>query len=84
MSLTQEAKRLIKKNSSLTQLVSDINFNFRHRQKNLGTTENEKKIITEIQKKGYYIIPDFVSKDFCNRCISDIEYGLENLSGGGW
>lgn len=78
MFLKQEAKRLIKKNSSLTQLVNDIIFNFKHHQNISGTTEYEKKIITEIQKKGYYIIPDFASKDFCEKCIADIENILEN------
>jgi len=73
MSLIHEAKRLVKKNASLAQFVNDINFGFRHHQSFSKTSENEKKIIYEILKNGFCVIPNFVSKEFCDKCITDIE-----------
>jgi len=40
--------------------------------------KNQKQILKTIKKDGYAIIPNFVDKKFCENCIQDIDWMLEN------
>jgi len=40
--------------------------------------KNQKQILKTIKKDGYAVIPNFVDKEFCENCIGDIDWMLEN------
>jgi len=78
LSVRTAARSLIMKISYTHASYYGLKYQTLHHQNFSKYDEDEQKILKEIQKKGYYIIPNFVDKEFCEKCIKDADYLLEN------
>ena len=72
------AKKIISKSPSLYSSVHTMNFERTHKQDFSKVSEKERKILLEIQKNGFAVLPEFFDTDFCNACITDIEWMFKN------
>lgn len=78
MSIKNSAKKILKKSNNLYTLYYELNFKLRNPQNFSNLLDKEKNIISEIQKNSFYVIPNFIDKEFCEKCINDIDSMLEN------
>lgn len=78
MGFRKLAKKIISKSPSLYSSIHTMNFERTHKQDFTKVDDNAKKILLEIQRNGFIVIPDFFDTDFCNACIKDIDCMLEN------
>jgi len=78
LSIRHSVKNILKKSHSLYTIYHELNFKLRNTQNFSNLPDEEKKIISEIQKNSFYVIPNFVDKELCEKCIKDIDDMLEN------
>jgi hypothetical protein len=78
MSLKRGIKQIVYSSPSSAALFYLIRQRLQHPQDFSNFSEDEKKILYEIQKNGYVVIPDFIDKEFCNNCIKDIDLMMKN------
>ena len=78
MSLKRGIKQIAYSSPSSAALFYLIRQRLLHPQDFSNFSEDEKKILYEIQKNGYVVIPDFIDKEFCNNCIKDIDLMMKN------
>ena len=72
------AKKVLSKNLALNTMVYSIKFELNHRQDFSNLDNDEKTILSQIKKYGYYVIPDFFDEEYCKNCILDIDDMLKN------
>ena len=67
---------IIKKNQSIFAMSFHLNQKLKNIQNFSKFDKKEQDILYQIQEKGYAVIPNFVDKDFCDRCINELEKNL--------
>ena len=72
------AKKILTKSPKTYTAVHTANFERTHKQDFSNMNENEKKLLSEIKKNGYVVIPDFFDKETCDACIKDMDWMYEN------
>lgn len=72
------AKKILSKSPTLYTAAHSVNFRLNNPQNFSQCTEKEKEYLTEIQKNGFIVIPEFFTKEECKKCITDIEWILEH------
>ncbi len=78
MSLKQSIKEIGYSSPSSAALFYLIRQRLLHPQNFSNFSEDEKKILYEIQKNGYVVIPDFIDNEFCDNCIKDMDLMMKN------
>ena len=71
---------VIEKNQSFFALSFHLHQKLRNIQNFSKFEKNEQNILYQIKEKGYAVIPNFVDKEFCNKCINELEKNLEDHS----
>jgi len=71
-------KQIVYRNSSLAAGLYLFRQRLLHPQDFSNFSEDEKKLLIEIQRNGYVVIPDFIDKEFCNNCIKDMDLMMKN------
>jgi len=71
-------KHIVYKSPSLAAGLYLFRQRLMHPQDFSNFSEDEKKLLYEIQRNGYVVIPDFIDKEFCNNCIKDIDLMMKN------
>lgn len=72
------AKKILSKFPTLYNTTITQKYEKSHKQGFTNLEDREKEILLQIQKNGYFVIPDFVDKEFCELCIKDIDNMCEN------
>ena len=72
------AKKALEKNPTVNGMFRSINFRLKNIQDFSKTPEKEKEILNVIKENGYVVIPNHYDKEFCNKCIEEINLLLEN------
>ena len=78
MSLKGNMKQIVYRNPSLAAGLYLFRQRLQHPQNFSNFSEDEKKLLYEIQRNGYVVIPDFIDKEFCNNCIKDMDLMMKN------
>lgn len=78
MVLRKLAKKIISTSPSLYSSIHTRNFERSHKQDFTKVNDKEKNVLLEIQQNGFTVLPKFFDVDFCNACIKDIDWMLEN------
>lgn len=78
MSLKGNMKQIMYRNPSLAAVLYLFRQRLQHPQNFSNFSEDEKKLLYEIQRNGYVVIPDFIDKEFCNNCIKDMDLMMKN------
>jgi len=78
MSRKNGIKQIMHRSPSFSAVLYLIKQRLQHPQDFSNFSEDEKKLLYEIQKNGYVIIPDFIDKEFCNNCIKDLDLMIKN------
>ena len=71
-------KQIVYRNPSLAAGLYLFRQRLQHPQNFSNFSEDEKKLLYEIQRNGYVVIPDFIDKEFCNNCIKDMDLMMKN------
>ena len=72
------AKKILSKSPTIYTAAHSVNFRLNNPQNFSQCTKKEKEYLTEIQKNGFTVIPEFFTKEECKKCITDIEWILEH------
>jgi len=72
------AKKILTKSPKTYTAIHTANFERSHKQDFSNLKENEKKLLLEIKKNGYVVIPDFFDQEQCQNCINDIDMMIKN------
>lgn len=72
------AKKILSKNSKLNTKVSTWKFELEHKQDFSKNSQEEIDFLVKIKENGYTVIPNYFDKDFCDKCIKDIDKMLAN------
>jgi hypothetical protein len=76
--LKKIAKKVLSKNSTFDGMLRAINFRLKNVQNFSKTSEKEKEILNLIKENGYAVIPNFYNKEFCEKCIKEIDQLFQN------
>lgn len=72
------AKKALSKNPSLDGVLRSMNFRLQNIQDFSKTEGKEREVLEKIKENGYVVIPNFYDKEFCEKCIKDIEWMFDN------
>lgn len=72
------AKKILSKNSKLNTKVITWKFELEHKQDFSKNSQEEIDFLEKIKEDGYVVIPNYFDKDFCDKCIKDIDKMLAN------
>ena len=78
MSIRRTVKKLLSKSPTIDNTLRTLDFELKRKQDFSKLDSKERDLLLEIQKNGYVILPDFYDKEFCNACIKDTDWLLEN------
>jgi len=67
------AKKILTKSPKTYTAIHTANFERSHKQDFSNLEENELKLLLEIKKNGYVVIPNFFDPEQCQNCIDDID-----------
>ena len=73
MALKQSLKTVVKKNPSSHAALYLLRQRLSHPQDFSDYSEESQRFLNAIQKNGFMVIPNFVDKEFCEKCICDID-----------
>lgn len=72
------AKKALEKNPAVNGMLRSINFRLKNVQDFSKTSEKEKEILNIVKENGYAVMPNYYDKEFCDKCIEEINLLLEN------
>jgi hypothetical protein len=72
------AKKILTKSPSLYSSAHTYNFERTHKQDFSTLNEKERELLEKIKEKGYVVLENYFDSEYCQKCIEDFEWMLEN------